>query len=126
MMLARRILVVDDDRLQVETLGDILELHGWEVRGAHSGREAIAAAKEGCYGLVLMDIKMPEMSGVTAFKAMKVDRPDIKVLLMTAHADEDLIREAEGAGAIRVLSKPLQLAVLLAVLAQQLVPSSGY
>ena len=79
-----RILIVDDERLMVKTLGDIVRLHGWEADGAYSGESAVEAVRGKEYAVVLMDIRMTGINGVEAFKAMKEIRPDIRVVLMTA------------------------------------------
>jgi DNA-binding NtrC family response regulator len=112
----RRILVVDDDRFMVRTLCDVLRLQGWEASGAFSGEEAIRAVREGNYPVVLMDIKMPGMDGVAAFKAIKRHRPGIRVVLMTAYTAQELINEAEREGVMRVLPKPVALGPLLELL----------
>lgn len=110
--MSRRILVVDDDRTMVRTLADVLKLHGWEAEGVFSGEDAIEAVRQKAYSAVLMDIKMPGMDGVQALKVMRQHRPDLRVLLMTAHATRELILEAEREGAIRILPKPMGLQAL--------------
>jgi len=114
----RRALVVDDDQFMVRTLSDVLRLKGWEVTTAFSGETAVKLATEGTFDVVLMDIKMPEMDGVAAFKAMKVAKPDVRVVLMTAYAAEELIGEANREGVLRVLPKPLDITALLSLLAE--------
>ena len=118
--MSHRILIVDDERAMVKTLADILRLRGWEVRGAHSGTEAVDAITREPFDAVLMDIKMPGLDGVAAFKAMKARRPGIRVVLMTAYTAHDLIRAAEREGALRVVSKPVDLAAVLPVLEESL------
>ena len=108
-----RALVVDDDRMLAQTLGEILELEGWTVSVANSGTEAVNIAARESFDVVLMDIKMPGMDGVDAFKAMKATHPKIRVVLMTAYTAEDRIGEAEREGVVRVLSKPVDVATLL-------------
>jgi len=117
-----RALVVDDDRLMAQTLGEVLEFKGWDVDVAHSGSEAVAAFKseDGNFDVVLMDVKMPGMDGVDAFKAIKALKPDVKVVLMTAYAAQDRILEAEREGVMRVLSKPVNIQGLLELLAATL------
>ncbi len=112
----RRILVVDDDRAMVRTLCDILILRGWDAVGVHSGEEAVDAACSQGFPVVLMDIKMPGMDGVAAFKAMKNCPPVKRVVLMTAHTAPELLDEANREGAYRVMMKPLDLPALLAAL----------
>jgi DNA-binding NtrC family response regulator len=115
-----RALVVDDDRSMVKTLSDVLRLKGWEVASAYSGDAAVEVAKSGYFDVVLMDVKMPGMDGVAAFKAMKRIRPNIRVVLMTAYAAQDRLQEAEREGVVRVLPKPVDIAALLELLAASL------
>jgi DNA-binding NtrC family response regulator len=115
-MTARRVLVVDDDSVMVRTLTDVLRLSGWEVTTASSGAEAIAAVTEEEFGAVLMDVKMPGIDGVAAFKAMKVQRPAAKVFLMTAYAAHELLAEAKREGVAHILSKPVNVHALLDLL----------
>jgi two-component system response regulator HydG len=113
-----RALVVDDDAAMLRTLSDVLQLRGWEVRAVHSGDAAVQAVREGDFDVVLMDVKMPGMDGVDAFKVMKSEQPRIRVVLMTAYAEQARLDEAEEHGVAQVLSKPLNIAALLALLDQ--------
>jgi DNA-binding NtrC family response regulator len=115
--MTHRALVVDDDRLMVKTLSEILALQGWSVTAAHDGKGAVDAVRAEPFDVVLMDIKMPGLDGVSAFKAMKSTRPDVKVVLMTAYAAQETIAEAEDEGVLRVMSKPVDIRSLLAFLA---------
>ena len=115
-----RILVVDDDRMMTRTLAEIFELQGWEVTQAHDGREAVNRVASASFDVVLMDVKMPGLDGVSAYKAMKRAAPDIKAVLMTAFASEGVLEEAEREGVLRVLSKPVDIRALLAFLAGSL------
>ena len=116
--MTRRILVVDDDHAMVRTLRDILTLQGWETEGAYSGEEAVQAACTHRYPVVLMDIKMPGMDGVEAFKAIKQGCPPAPtVILMTAHSTAETLEEARLEGATHVLSKPIDLPSLMELLA---------
>lgn len=117
-MKPKRILIVDDDRSMVSTLSDVLELHGWEAVNAFDGDAAIALAEQHDVDVVLMDVRMPKVGGVEALRAIKTRRPDTRVVLMTAFAAHDLLAEAERAGAVRVLRKPVELPALLGLLEQ--------
>jgi DNA-binding NtrC family response regulator len=111
--MARRILIVDDDRQMVRTLSDIFELRGWEVAGVYSGEEAVEMVKTRPFDIVLMDILMPGMNGVEALRQVRSSNGAIRVLLMTAHSGNELVRQAERDGAIRILSKPIVIPELL-------------
>ena len=112
-MSKRRILIVDDDRLMVRTLRDILSLRGWETDGVHSGEEAVAAVRINEYAVVLMDVRMSGMTGVEALREMRALRPDLRVILMTAYAATELLAQAERDGALHVFPKPVELERLM-------------
>ena len=114
--MTKRILVVDDDRAMVETLCDILELHGWETFRGFDGDVAAAIVEEHNIDVVLMDVRMPRLSGVDALKEVKARRPKARVVLMTAYAAQDLLAQAERDGALRILRKPVHLPDLLGLL----------
>ena len=109
------ILIVDDDRGMGETLLDIMEEIGYDAEVAGDGFEAIEKARNGNFDVVLMDIKMPGMNGVQAFKEMRKILPEVNVVMMTAYAMEDLITEALQEGAYGVLYKPLEVEKVLNV-----------
>lgn len=113
----RRALVVDDDRLMATTLGEILELKGWDVSMAYDGRAAVRATLAQGFDVVVMDIRMPEMDGVAALTAIKAANPDVQVVLMTAYAAPEVLLEAERHGVRQIVSKPLDLPRLLEMLA---------
>jgi DNA-binding NtrC family response regulator len=110
------ILVVDDDRQMVKTLSAVLELHGWKTQPAYSGEEAIRAAGQSEFAAVLMDVKMPGIDGVDAFRAIRRDRPRMPVILMTAYAAHDLLEQAEREGAVMVMPKPVSWPTLIGLL----------
>jgi two-component system response regulator HydG len=112
-----KILVVDDDRRIVKTTCDILKVKGHEAIAAYTGGEGVEALRREQPDCVLMDIKMPGISGVEAMKQMRAIVPDLPVVLVTAYATEDAIAEAERAGAYAVMSKPLDFQVVLSFLA---------
>lgn len=116
----RRALVVDDDRSMVRTLSDVLMLKGWDVTTAFDGQAALAAVTREAFDVVLMDVKMPGMDGVAAFRAMKEGNPDVRVVLMTAYAAHELMMEAECAGVLRIVPKPVNVPALLELLAGSL------
>jgi DNA-binding NtrC family response regulator len=113
-----RALVVDDDQIMVKTLADVLRLKGWDVTTAYSGEAAVQLAWKEAFDVVLMDVKMPGMDGVDAFKAMKDAKPNVRVILMTAYAAQDRLEEAQREGVLRVMAKPVDVASLMQLLAR--------
>ena len=112
------VLVVDDDRGMAETLADILDARGYRVRTGESGEQAIVMAREGGYAAILMDVRMPGLGGVGALKAIKARAPEAAIILMTAYTRDELLGEAERAGALTILPKPLDLDRVLALLTE--------
>jgi two-component system, NtrC family, response regulator HydG len=114
----RSVLVVDDDSGMAETLADILSVFGYAVTTVSSAVAAVGVVTQTCPDLVLMDVRMPGLSGVEALKRMKALVPKLAVIMMTAFARDDLAEEARQAAALAVLSKPLDMKRLLALLTQ--------
>ncbi len=98
-----RVLVADDNRTMTEALRDVLEAKGYEVTVAFDGVEAVEKVSEAEFDCVLMDIRMPRMNGVEAFKQIKKLSRETNVILMTAYSVEALIDEARSEGVLAVL-----------------------
>ncbi|WP_062763442.1 response regulator [Falsirhodobacter sp. alg1] len=118
----RRILVVEDDIRNVYALTAIFEPHGAEVQIARNGREALEAlgrVADGAAGidLVLMDVMMPEMDGLTATREIRrQDRwKSLPIIMLTAKAMADDQDQCLAAGANDYLSKPLDVDRLLSL-----------
>ena len=103
-----KVLVVDDNEEFCQNVKDILvELKDYAVATAYDGFKALELVKQNHFDLVLMDVKMPVMDGVETFKKIKEIAPKTPVIMVTAYAIEDLIREALQEGAFGFLRKPL-------------------
>lgn len=102
-----RILVVDDQLLYAEAISVLLEQQdGPEVVGiARDGREAIEQAVALRPDVVLMDIKMPRLDGISATRRIRRRLPATRVLLMTALSGDELVEQALGAGADACIKK---------------------
>jgi CheY-like chemotaxis protein len=112
-----RILVVDDDRDFRENMLDILEAEGYGADAAGDGFDAVEqVVRMPRYDVIFMDIRMPVMDGVEAFRRIKHISPESKVMVITAYADDPLVQDALREGAHAVFGKPLKLEELLAAL----------
>jgi DNA-binding NtrC family response regulator len=110
---AGHILLVDDETPLRVTLAANLELEGFEVSEASNGTQALALASSRHFDLVLSDIRMPGMSGVELFRALRAQGQEMPVVLMTAFAREELVDRALEEGAFAVLSKPFDVPLAL-------------
>src|SRR5688572_28561855 len=115
-MSVKRALVVDDDRDMVETLCDILELHGWETLRGFDGAAAIDIIQERDVEVVLVDVRMPRIDGVTALREIRRMRPSTRVVQMTAFAAPQILHKAEEYGALRIVDKPVEIPDFIATL----------
>lgn len=107
------ILLVDDNKAFIDNIKDVLEEENCRVVTANSGEEACMLSERKSFDLVLMDIKMPGMDGVECFLRMKHKDPDVKVVLFTAYALEELIDKARRNGVLEVIRKPLDVERLI-------------
>ena len=103
----RDILVVDDDFSHRTMLKTLLSGWGYEVSEADDGQVAIDMVQERPFDLILMDIRMIKVSGLTALAAIKEINPSIPVLIMTAYSSIDTAIDAIKKGAYEYLTKPL-------------------
>jgi len=106
---SERILIVDDEENMRKTLADILIDEGYQVIKAATGEEAVKLCSENTYRIILMDVRMPGMDGVEAFRQIRRHQEGVRVILMTAYSIKALKEAALDEGAIAYLSKPLDL-----------------
>lgn len=110
---ARRILIVDDNRDAADTLGMLLRNNGNEVRVAHDGIEAVAAAAEFHPHVVLLDIGMPRLNGYDAARRIRGELgKDVLLIAVTGWGQEEDRRRSGEAGFDHHLTKPIHLATL--------------
>src|SRR4030042_7188021 len=103
------ILVVDDNLALLETFAMILKRRGYHVQTAVNGSSAVDKFKEQSFDVTLMDIVMPEMNGVDAFKKIKEIQPGASIILMTAYSDEEIIQTARSEGVCQIIHKPIHI-----------------
>jgi len=117
---AAHILIVDDDPNHLKTLQTIIRSWGYRVSAVDDGARAVASVKESPFALILMDVRMAQMSGIEALRQIKAYNPSIPILIMTAYSSVDSAVEALKAGAYDYLTKPLDFEVLKIGLARAL------
>jgi DNA-binding NtrC family response regulator len=110
------ILIVDDNVSLCRTLSLVLGRQGYAVNTAKDGLEALVKVQESPFDMIFMDIKMPLMDGVEAYRRIKKIRPEAVVMMMTAYAVEDLVQQALEEGAYGIVYKPLDIGKVVAVI----------
>ncbi len=101
-----RVVVIDDEKALLKALIELVQRAGFDAIGADDPVEGLAAAMESDIDVALVDIKMPNLSGMDVLREIKAKRPDVEVVLMTAHATIETAVEAVKAGAFHYLTKP--------------------
>jgi two-component system cell cycle response regulator DivK len=111
----KTVLIVEDNELNMKLFNDLLEAHGHATLQTKSGAEAVALARKHSPDLILMDIQLPEVSGLEVTRQLKDDEElrGIPIIAVTAFAmkgDEEKIRQG---GCEAYLSKPISVARFL-------------
>lgn len=109
----KKILLVDDDRLVLAALGQALQMAGYEVETATSGKEALALCEQLSPDLVVLDMRMPGMDGIEVARRLR-ENTRIPFIFLTAYGDEEVVERAVEAGALGYLIKPVDSPQLLA------------
>ena len=104
---AMKLLVVDDDRLVLSNIAECLERAGYAVLKAESGTQAVQVAAEQSPDLVVMDVRMPGMSGIDAARIIR-ERSETPVVFLSAYDEETMIKGAIAGGGLGYLIKPVK------------------
>jgi DNA-binding NtrC family response regulator len=107
------VLIVDDDIMMARTLKDIFTIKGYYTEAVNSGLEALKTLESKSFDFVLSDIKMPDMNGLDLYRAIKDRWPNLPVVLMTAYSSEHLVSNGLKEGVVSVVTKPLEINILL-------------
>lgn len=104
-----KILIVDDQFGIRILLNEVLQKEGYETFQAANGVQALDIVAKHSPDLVLLDMKIPGMDGIEILKRMRVDNQEIRVIIMTAYGELDMIQEAKDLGALTHFAKPFDI-----------------
>jgi CheY-like chemotaxis protein len=110
------ILVVDDNPSMAISLADVLEAKGFIVHAAFSGAEALEILNAHPVDVLLTDVKMPDMNGVALYRQVRKNHPQVITYFMTAYSADDIIQEGMREGVKTVLTKPLNIDLVVSIL----------
>lgn len=108
-----RIIAIDDYKATLESLTVLLEANDYEVVTADNGISGLKLLNNQDFDLVLLDVKMPGMDGFEVIEKLKREKPEIPVIIMSAHDSANTALKAAGMGAFDFLEKPLDTDRLL-------------
>jgi DNA-binding NtrC family response regulator len=107
------VLIVDDEDRFRSTMRKLLTAEGLEASTCGSATQALDELKKNHYDVVILDVRMPEMSGVEALPKIKEIDPDIEVIVLTGHASVETAKSIIRNGAYDYLLKPYSIETLL-------------
>lgn len=105
----QHILVVDDEKDTCLLLSQVLEKEGYDVDTASTGKEALSILKKKKINLVITDLKMPEMDGLTFLREARKLKSKAKFIMMTAYGEIETYLDAINLGAFDYLNKPMEI-----------------
>ena len=108
-----KILLVDDEPDVTRILSKGLGRRGYECQAASNGQEAVDAMAQFAFGVIIMDVKMPVMDGMSALQIIHARWPKTQIILLSGHADMQLAVQAMSEGAFGYLMKPVDIDELL-------------
>lgn len=113
---APRLLITDDEELNRDMLSRRLERHGYSVLAVGSGKETLAAIEREDFAVLLLDVMMPEMTGLEVLRAIRQTRTQeqLPIIMVTARSQSEDVVEALDMGANDYVTKPIDMAVMLA------------
>ncbi len=106
-MLNKPILIVDDEPIVRESIRDWLIDAGYQVATAETGEEALRLLAEQEFSVMVLDLRLPGMTGLAVLKEVKASRPQIKTIVITAYPSVEAVAEVRRLGAIDCLIKPI-------------------
>ncbi len=104
-----KLLIVDDQFGIRILLNEIFQKEGYKTFQAANGQQALEIVRKHSPELVLLDMKIPGMDGIEILKRMKEIEPEIRVIIMTAYGELDMIQEAKDLGALTHFAKPFDI-----------------
>lgn len=106
-------MLVDDEERFLETTRKLLEKLGYDAQTANSGQAALSKLNQLTIHVVILDVKMPGMDGITTLKEIKKDHPLVEVVMLTGHATVESAIEGMQSGATDYLMKPADPEILI-------------
>ena len=108
-----KVLLIDDEEEMVTTLAERLSLRGIGADWVLSGYDAIKRVSKIKYDLVVLDVKMPGMSGLETMEEIQKIQPELKILFLTGHGSQADCEAGKRGGACFYLMKPIDIEVLI-------------
>jgi DNA-binding response OmpR family regulator len=119
------VLIVEDEEPLLQLLGETVGGFGYDLRLAATAGEALILARIGRPDAILLDLFLPDAAGTSTFEDLRVMRPDVPIIMLTANADELLAQTTLRRGAFDYIMKPFNVEHLQRVLEAAIAASGG-
>ncbi len=110
------VLLVDDEAEFVTTLAERLEFRGFPTKTARDGQQALLMVEEGAFDVIVLDVMMPDLSGLAVLRQVKARHPELPVILLTGYGSTRDGMEGMRLGAFDYLMKPVDIDELMSTL----------
>jgi len=122
----KKVLIVDDQFGIRTLLNEVLQKEGYEIFQAANGLQALHIIKKHSPDLVLLDMKIPGMDGLEILEKLKEIDSEVRVLIMTAYGELDMIEKTKKLGALAHFSKPFDIDEVRSAVKKHLLPSNRF
>ena len=125
--MSKTILIVEDNELNMKLFNDLLQAHGYNTLQTKDGREVMELTRKNKPDLILMDIQLPEISGLEITKMLKADDDlrEIPVVAVTAFAMKGDEQKIRSGGCDGYIAKPISVASFLQTVSKFLIPATA-
>lgn len=114
----RQILIIDDEQMLCESLKDILQEEGYNVRTAANALSGLSEIERDPPDLIISDIRLPDINGLELLKRVKQEYPNVEIIIMTAYCEAESYLEAKEKGAFEYITKPINIPILKMMISQ--------
>lgn len=111
-----KILVIDDEELVCKSLSNLLKAHGYEVNSSLDAREGLSLVEKEDYDVILLDLVIPEIDGLSVLKRIKGIDEQAVVIIITGYPTVSSIEEATKRGAFDYVVKPIDISKMTALI----------
>jgi two-component system, OmpR family, response regulator len=107
-MKTARVLIVDDEEAFANNIAKLISKRGYDIKAVYNGQSAINALDESDFDVIILDLKMPGLDGLSTLKIIKGKKPSVEVIILTGHGSMDSGIDGIQMGAFDFIMKPVR------------------
>ncbi|MBI4775571.1 MAG: response regulator [Deltaproteobacteria bacterium] len=113
-----KILVVDDEKKIADALAERLRLRSFEAEPVYDGTSALSSLRTDSFDGVILDLRLPDIDGIDILRQTKAAKPEIRVVILSGHGNEQDFKTCLGLGAVACFQKPANIQKLIEALVE--------